>query len=406
VAEEGFVFGYPLVAMERARTRPPPPGRTGTRAMQAPANRFVHARRATAARPDMLTSYAWLDLSAGPVIFSVPETAGRYYSVSLVDMWSEVFASQGPRTTGSGAGDHAVCGPHWNGGVLPPGARPVAAPTTVVLLAAHTHIDGDLPGALAVQDGFALTPTAETGGGARHPVGRRAPAAFFAQLGRLLREHPPRDADRPVVERLRRLGVLSGPSGWAALSADRRRAVERGVERGIEEVRAGARSLGTDGGRPWEIRYRRSRFGTDYRGRAAAALAGIATSPAADEISSVARADGDGRPLVGRHRYVLRFARDEAPPVNGFWSLTAHGGRAAGAGASRAPRSIGTPDGLVLARDGSLAIHIQHEAPSRLQESNWLRTPPGSFEVVLHLYWPQAAALAGEWAPAPIDRID
>jgi hypothetical protein len=74
VAADGFVFGYPLVLMNRMRARMTAAGEPDPSRMRAPPNRFVHARalpEATAGRPagprvGTLRSSAWLDLGATP----------------------------------------------------------------------------------------------------------------------------------------------------------------------------------------------------------------------------------------------------------------------------------------------------------------------------------------------------
>ena len=45
-------------------------------------------------------------------------------------------------------------------------------------------------------------------------------------------------------------------------------------------------------------------------------------------------------------------------------------------------------------------LYIQRESPGRDKESNWLPTPKrGSFTLTVRLYWPEPAALNGNWAP-------
>jgi hypothetical protein len=112
--------------------------------------------------------------------------------------------------------------------------------------------------------------------------------------------------------------------------------------------------------------------------------------------------DGDGDPLDGRNRYVLRFGQD--PPVDAFWSITMYDLPDYYLVASPIGRySIGdrTP-GLRRGSDGSLTIAIQHDRPD--DASNWLPAPAAPFRPILRLYQPRPAILDGSYEIPPITK--
>src|SRR4051812_29844958 len=118
LAEEAYVFAYPLLVMDRAM-RP----RT--------ANRLV--REAT--MPDTVRMSGWLDLSAEPIVLSAPDMCGRYYALWLRDAWNTLFACAGARATGTEACAFAILGPGRHGAHVPAGMTPIAAPTRVAHVA-------------------------------------------------------------------------------------------------------------------------------------------------------------------------------------------------------------------------------------------------------------------------------
>jgi hypothetical protein len=79
-------------------------------------------KEVTAPNVDTLYSAAWLDLSQGPWILQVPDEHGRYYLMPMLETWTDVFADPGIRSTGTGADEFMIVGPHWHG-ELPPGVE-------------------------------------------------------------------------------------------------------------------------------------------------------------------------------------------------------------------------------------------------------------------------------------------
>ena len=121
IARDAYIYAYPMLVTEMTRrvfTNVDKPA--GTR---APMNQFANVRAFPDAsftdvvRPnaDTLYSVMWFDVSKEPLVISVPDSGGRYYLLPMLDMWTDVFAAPGKRTTGTGAQTFAIVGPHWQG---------------------------------------------------------------------------------------------------------------------------------------------------------------------------------------------------------------------------------------------------------------------------------------------------
>ena len=143
-----MIDAYSLVTMDITRkqfTNTEP----GKEFFKGPMNTFVSltafppADMKAVVRPnfDTLYSSAWLDLTKDPMVVSVPDTNGRYYLLPMLDMWTDVFASPGWRTTGTRAGDYAWCRQAGAGRCLRPLFR-IDAPTPYVWIIGRTKTDG------------------------------------------------------------------------------------------------------------------------------------------------------------------------------------------------------------------------------------------------------------------------
>src|SRR4051812_25912936 len=139
LAVEAHYYLYPLVLMDVTRRQATNVATADEVLGRAPANRFAHVRRFApagcrdVARPslDTLYSFAWLDVRDGPVLVSVADAGDHYYVLPMHDMWSDVFASPGTRTSGNWPGEYAIVPAGWEGR-LPAGARRIEAPTPYV----------------------------------------------------------------------------------------------------------------------------------------------------------------------------------------------------------------------------------------------------------------------------------
>jgi len=385
LAEQAYVFGYPLVLSARSMEQ------------AAAVNQFVHGRDT----PDTVHSSAWVDLGDEPIVLSVSPARGRYYVLWLHDAWNALFASLGPRTTGAEPRTFALLGPGRHRDPLPPGVTPIACPTRIVHLTGRLEAVGEREeDALRwAREGFELTPLS----GHRHDRRRSTDAidlappveqverldghSFFSEVTRLAVDNPPGPVGSAMLDRLLELATAPEAVGD----------VERGVFRGRAAVRTEARQAVGEPIGPWRVFYD---SGRDRLRLAGAARAGLETDATADALRAVLDRDAADLPLTGRSRYVLRFAPDAPPPVHGFWSLTTRAGAEGGA------HSISDLRGLTLDADGSLTIHIQQVAPRRGRRSNWLPAPAGRFDLTLDLYWPGEAALQRRWLPPALTRVE
>jgi hypothetical protein len=95
----------------------------------------------TGTNADTLYVGGWLDLTHAAQVLHVPDMAGRYYTVQLVDPSTGTdFAYVGRRTTGTDAGDYVISGPGWSG-TVPAGATQIASPNDSVFVVGRVLVE-------------------------------------------------------------------------------------------------------------------------------------------------------------------------------------------------------------------------------------------------------------------------
>jgi hypothetical protein len=430
IALEAYTYLYPLVLMEVTRRQATnvEPGKTLGR---GPMMTFTHVRTFPPAefrdvvRPnfDTLYSIAWLDLTTEPAVVSVPDSRGRYYLLPMLDMWTDVFASLGKRTTGTRAGHYAVVPQGWKG-TLPEGVERIDAPTPYVWVIGRTQTNGpaDYDAVNEFQDGMALTPLSQWGKPAQasdvkidpdvdmktpplRQVNEMSGADFFAYAAELMKVHPPHVTDNATLARMRRLGIEAGQS----FAIDRvepvvRTALEEAPAAGLKAMNAKLPTLArvVNG---WQLNTDTvGVYGNYYLKRAIMAMAGLGANQVDDAVYPLNYVDSEGQPLDGTNDYVLHFDRSELPPAYAFWSITLYDNEGFQVANSLNRFAIGDRDPLSYNGDGSLDLYVQHASPGPDKESNWLPAPAGPFNLTARLYWPKPQVLDGTWTPPGIRR--
>ena len=421
-AVAAYVYGVAPVALRATVQRFPRNGVVGIAQLAGPGTRAV-----VAPNHDTAYSVGRLDLTDGPLVVDLPDARRRYAVLALLDAFTNDFAYLDARAAAGGARSVVITPPGWRG-TLPAGMRRVASPTRLIWLLGRTLVDGpdDMPGARRVMAAHALTPLAAWVRGERTPAlildafpgDTRAALqlprglAFADALGAALGADPPPARDACALRAFATVGIGPGrtPSrevtgavrraALAAAPAVGARLARLGIE--LEERESRRRNRG------WLVPGDElGRYGRSYLTRAGVAHEGLGANTRREADYPRATLDVDGRPLTGAHRYVLRFAPGELPPVRAFWSLTLYDRRSFLVENPIDRYAIGDRTrGLRRGADGSLTLYVQRSAPGGARRANWLPAPAGRFRLTMRLYEPKAAALSGRWKPPAIRRAD
>jgi hypothetical protein len=427
---EAYLYGFPLIMMDLtkdAATAVPTAGE-----ITAPVNQFAvmtkypgaSFRAVVRTGLDTLFATAWADLDKEPLVLSVPDTNGRYYVIALFDMWSNVFASIGKRTTGTGAASFLIAGPGWQG--TPPAdvKQTFRTPTRFVWVNGQMQANGPQDYAVvnALQKQYKLTPLSAWGRPydppAKVPVAAgidtKTPlvqvqsmdaGAFFGRLARLMKDNPPVPADGSMVEKLKTLGIEPGKDfDISKIDPDTAKGLQRAMG-AFEKLHEGVKKLKTENG--WIVIPKDfANYGTDYETRAGIALVGLGGILPHDVVYPTAFLDGDGKPLDGANRYVLHFEKGQTPPTNATWSVSMYD-----------PEGFYVPNAinrfnlapwmpLKFNADGSLDLSIQANSPGADKEANWLPAPAsGAFNLTVRIFWPPEAVLDGTYKLPPIKKV-
>jgi hypothetical protein len=443
IGVDAYLYFYPLITMDITRkqfTNIEPGKEFG----KGPMNMFVSVpeyppadfKGVVRSNFDTLYSIAWLDLTEEPVVVSVPDTSGRYYLLPMLDMWSDVFASPGWRTTGTKAADFVVIPQGWKPELrgekliaefkLPKEAQFIYAPTPYVWIIGRTKTDGpkDYDAVHKIQAGYKVTPVSHWGKPSETPKVKIDPSIdmktppkvqvdtmsadkYFTYAAELLKLQPPHVTDQPIVARMKRIGITPGQSfDYAKLDP----AIKKAIEPAPKDAQALMKwkvpslarvvnywSMNTD---------TMGVYGNYYLKRAMVTQIGLGANLPEDAIYPLNLADEAGQPLSGANKYTIHFDKGVTPPVNAFWSITLYDSDGFQVANSLNRFAVSSWMPFKTNSDGSLDLYFQNESPGKEKEANWLPAPKVPFNLCMRLYAPKSDALTGKWNPPPVVKTE
>jgi hypothetical protein len=432
IAKEAYIYGSPMV--DSYRVTYAYFVASGNPEYKGPFNQIRNFARLmtpddkAVQTPNSDTAYSFLglDLRAEPVVISVPKvTNNRYFVLQFVDTYTHNFAYVGSTTTGNDGGSFLVAGPHWKG-ATPKGVKQVIrSETELALVPFRTQVFGpdDIEKVKQVQAGYkSQTLSAFLG----QPAPKAVPAInfikpvspeqqktsleFFNILNFVLQFGPTHPSEKELMARLAKIGVGAGKSfDQNKLTPEMKTAIEQGMAdawQALAEVEAQMDAGKVTSG---DLFGTRQHLQNNYLYRMLGAVWGIYGNSREEAIYPTYTVDANGQKLdAGAHRYTVRFAPGQLPPVKAFWSLTMYEMPASYLYPNPLKRYLLNSPMLPQFKkdaDGGLTFYVQHESPGVDKEANWLPAPKGPFKIVMRLYGPQPAALEGKWTQPPLQIV-
>jgi hypothetical protein len=434
IAYQTYIYAYPIVLMKSTQIK-----------QNVPVNQFLHYRELPLPSDrdivrwnrDTLYSMAWLNLSDGPVLLTVPKTGDRYYLLQILDMWTDTFAGPSSRTTGSEEGQFLIVGPNWDGQIssislpnideLVNSYKLIKSPTNQVWIVGRTEIgdEDDYSSIHEIQDGYHLEQISdqkvqsnqkeaasnneshflkianEFKNGALDPpqvVAQMEAATFFEIFTELMIENPPHIQDWPIVALMSQIGITPGKAlHFESLDENVQGALNQAVQDALKDIHVQTPI-------PFKDYWRfmpmfTGSYGANYMFRAAIAFTGLGANLPEDAVYPVTNIDCNSEILDGSKNYVVHFEKDQIPPTNAFWSLTVYDSEIYLIENPIHRYNLTSRQNVMkLNPDGSLDIYLQDSSPGVEWESNWLPIPSDEpFSITLRIYWPKREVLEGIW---------
>jgi hypothetical protein len=379
---------------------------------------------------DTIYAEAFVDVSQGPVILTIPKYPNKY-SILQLDVYGSIFSTELSSNPPSGGGIYAFVAQGYKG-KLPRKSTRIEMPYTFTTIAIrtdkHSPTGEDLIAAanafrskLSLQTLDNYDPSGESGRTLVLPLFlfapsvklmadeglAKSPEAFLTTLQEAMASpttQPISDDDRSLMQR------------FDAAFAEAKRVVNRDsgplteIIRGAQAAYAAIinRWQSHRGSTNWIHFDNIGHWGHNYLDRAALTEYIQVGNDRKAAYYANAFVDASGLPLDGgSFAYSIQFAKNELPKYERFWSMTAYTPEYIELVPNVLDKYVvaSYTHGLVTESDGSVTIYVQADPPKRPSLiANWLPAPKGPFSLLFRVYGPKGKALAGTYVPPKIHR--
>lgn len=379
---------------------------------------------------DTIYAEAFLDVSSGPLILTIPKYQNKY-SILQLDVYGNIFSTEMSEDPPTRGGVYALVAQGWKG-KLPRRAKRIEMPYTFTTIAIRIdkhsptgenliaaanafrsklslqtldeYNAGDDSGKTLVLPLFLFAPSVKLM--ADEGIAK-SPEAFLTVLQQAMASpmtQPISDDDRALMKR------------FDAAFADAKKVVDHDSAP-LTEIIGGAQAAWTAlinrwqshrGSTNWIHFDNIGNWGTNYLDRAALTEYIQVGNDRKAAYYANAFVDASGLPLNGADfAYTIQFTKKDLPEYERFWSLTAYTPEYIELVPNVLDKYVvaSYTHGLVTEKDGSVTIYVQADPPKLASRiANWLPVPKSPFSLLFRVYGPKGKALAGTYVPPKIHR--
>lgn len=374
---------------------------------------------------DLVYGGGFFNVRQGPIVFQIPDFGERFWVYAFYDARTDEFSRIG-KQYGTKPGFYLLVGPDWQGD-KPAGIMAVVRSSTALVFAVpRIFMHDTAEDHRAIQpllSQILFYPLAEFDGKMKSkdwsklpqlpapwPADQKTelpyvqPDTFFDELPLLMKQVPPLPGEEALYHWIG--SVLEAAAKDPEIKKTLKETAVAAERQLITWVLMPWRLNGRPAGHGWNSPVNNAQWGTDYLNRTATARSNLFDNRPEETKYIYTDNDGQGQPLNGRHSYTITFAKGQAPPVKGFWSLTLYNAEHFFHINPLKRYSLGTKSkNLKYNADGSLTLYAGAKSPGQNKETNWLPAPKGPFSLYIRAYWADKAILDGAWTPPQVEKL-